>query len=64
MWPRRAWKTLYEPYIRAAAGLGRAPGEADPDRYANRYAHCDVLVVGGGPAGVAAALAAAPPAPA
>jgi sarcosine oxidase, subunit alpha len=59
MWPRRAWKTLYEPYIRAAAGLGRAPSEADPDRYANRYAHCDVLVVGGGPAGVAAAIAAA-----
>jgi sarcosine oxidase subunit alpha len=59
MWPRRAWKALYEPYIRAAAGLGRAPSEADPDRYANRYAHCDVLVVGSGPSGVAAALAAA-----
>jgi sarcosine oxidase subunit alpha len=59
MWPRRAWKTLYEPYIRAAAGLGRAPTEADPDRYAHRYAHCDVLVVGGGPAGLSAALAAA-----
>jgi sarcosine oxidase subunit alpha len=59
MWPRRAWKALYEPYIRAAAGLGRAPGRADPDRYANRYAHCDVLVVGGGPSGIAAALAAA-----
>jgi len=59
MWPRRAWKALYEPYIRAAAGLGRAPGRADPDRYANRYAHCDVLVVGGGPSGLAAALAAA-----
>ena len=59
MWPRRGWKALYEPYIRAAAGLGRAPTEADPDRYANRYAHCDVLVVGGGPAGLAAALAAA-----
>jgi sarcosine oxidase subunit alpha len=59
MWPRRAWKTLYEPYIRAAAGLGRAPDRADPDRYANRYAHCDVLVVGAGPSGLAAALAAA-----
>jgi sarcosine oxidase subunit alpha len=59
MWPRRAWKALYEPYIRAAAGLGRAPTHADPDRYANRYAHCDVLVVGGGPSGVAAAHAAA-----
>ena len=31
----------------------------DPDRYAQRYAHCDVLVVGAGPAGLAAALAAA-----
>jgi len=59
MWPRRAWKTLYEPTIRAAAGLGRAPTHADPDHYANRYAHCDVLVVGGGPSGVAAAEAAA-----
>jgi sarcosine oxidase subunit alpha len=59
MWPRAAWKALYEPVIRRAAGLGRAPTHADPDRYAQRYAHCDVLVVGAGPAGMAAALAAA-----
>jgi sarcosine oxidase, subunit alpha len=59
MWPRSAWRALYEPRIRAAAGLGHAPALPDPDRYANRYAHCDVLVVGGGPAGVAAANAAA-----
>ena len=59
MWPRKAWKALYEPVIRRAAGLGRAPVHADPDRYAQRYAHCDVLVVGAGPAGIAAALAAA-----
>jgi sarcosine oxidase subunit alpha len=59
MWPRRAWQLLYEPRIRAAAGLGRAPNEADPDRYAARYAHCDVLIVGAGPAGLAAAAAAA-----
>jgi sarcosine oxidase, subunit alpha len=59
MWPRRAWKALYEPLIRRAAGLGRAPTRADPDRYAHRYAHSDVLVVGAGPAGIAAALAAA-----
>jgi sarcosine oxidase subunit alpha len=59
MWPRAAWKSLYEPRIRAAAGLGTAPQEADPDRYAARYAHCDVLVVGAGPAGVATASAAA-----
>jgi sarcosine oxidase, subunit alpha len=59
MWPRAAWRALYEPYIRAAAGLGRAPANADPDRYTNRFAHCDVLVVGAGPAGLAAAHAAA-----
>jgi sarcosine oxidase, subunit alpha len=59
MWPQKAWKLLYEPVIRRAAGLGRAPVHADPDRYAQRYAHCDLLVVGAGPAGIAAALAAA-----
>ena len=59
MWPRAAWKHLYEPGIRAAAGLGTAPREADPDRYVARYAHCDVLVVGAGAAGLAAALGAA-----
>src|SRR6202041_3934144 len=59
MWPQKAWKLLYEPVIRRAAGLGRAPVHADPDRYAQRYAHCDVLIVGAGPAGIAAALSAA-----
>ncbi len=59
MWPKRAWHALYEPRIRAAAGLGRAPTQADPDRYATRFAHCDVLIVGAGPAGLAAAEAAA-----
>jgi sarcosine oxidase subunit alpha len=58
MWPRPFWRRIYEPAIRAAAGLGRAPGAADPDRYLHQYAHCDVLIVGGGPAGLAAALAA------
>ncbi len=53
-----AWHRVYEPFIRRAAGLGRAPRGPDPDRYANRFAHCDVLVIGGGPAGMAAALAA------
>ena len=59
MWPKAAWKKIYEPKIRAAAGLGVAPDQADPDHYASRFAHCEVLVVGGGAAGLAAALAAA-----
>lgn len=59
MWPRWGWRRLYEPAIRRAAGLGKAPTEPDPDRYANQYAHCDVLVIGGGPAGLSAGAAAA-----
>ncbi|WP_421857182.1 sarcosine oxidase subunit alpha [Oricola sp.] len=59
MWPKAAWKHVYEPFVRYAAGLGVAPDEADPDHYASRFAHCDVLVIGGGAAGLSAALAAA-----
>ncbi|MEJ0011029.1 MAG: sarcosine oxidase subunit alpha family protein [Bauldia sp.] len=59
MAPRAFWKHVYEPVIRAAAGLGKAPKSPDPDRYLHRFAHCDVLIAGGGPAGLAAALAAA-----
>ncbi|MEM9222376.1 MAG: sarcosine oxidase subunit alpha family protein [Pseudomonadota bacterium] len=58
MWPRGFWNIVYEPIIRRAAGLGHAPNRIDPDIYASRYVHCDVLVVGGGPAGIAAATAA------
>lgn len=55
---RGAWM-LYEPFIRRAAGMGRASFEPDRDRYETAHAFCDVLVVGGGPAGLAAALEAA-----
>jgi len=58
MYPQSFWMT-YEKYIRKAAGLGRSPTEVDPDSYDNYNQHCDVLVVGAGPAGLAAALAAA-----
>lgn len=50
---------LYEWFIRKAAGLGDAPTKADPDRYSQRAAFCDVLVVGGGRSGLTAALEAA-----
>ena len=53
------WTKLYEPVIRKAAGLGKAAKTCDPDRYEFQYGHCDVLIAGGGPAGLAAALAAA-----
>jgi sarcosine oxidase subunit alpha len=54
-WPSWRW---YEPWVRRMAGLGVAPSLPDPDIYQERYLSCDVLVVGGGPAGLAAALAA------
>jgi sarcosine oxidase subunit alpha len=59
MHPRFAWKHIFEPFIRQSAGLGKPPKEMDADRYEQAYAFCDVLVVGGGIAGLQAALAAA-----
>ncbi|HXU41123.1 MAG TPA: 2Fe-2S iron-sulfur cluster-binding protein [Burkholderiales bacterium] len=59
MWPRRLWQSLYEPLIRRVAGIGEAPAQPDPDRYDKMHRHCDVLVVGGGRAGRAAASEAA-----
>ena len=58
MWPPSLWEKLYEPLIRRAAGLGRAAAADDPDHYEKAFAFCDVLVIGSGPAGLSAALAA------
>ena len=57
--PKFLWDRLYEPMLRHMAGMGKAPQSSDPDSYERMHMHCDVLVVGGGPAGIAAALAAA-----
>ena len=57
--PRPFWKHVFEPIIRQSAGLGRAPKDRDADRYEQAYAFCDVLVIGGGIAGLQAALTAA-----
>ncbi len=59
MWPRAFWDRLYEPAIRRAAGLGRLSGRHDDAAYEKAWAHCDLLVIGAGPAGLAAALTAA-----
>ncbi len=58
MWPASFWEKIYEPMIRRAAGLGRLSGEVDPDAYDKGFLHCDLLVIGAGPAGLAAALTA------
>ena len=56
MWPASMWMT-YEHVIRNAAGLGRAADDHnDPDRYEKTHAHCDILIAGGGAAGLMAAL--------
>ena len=57
--PRGLWRYLWEPALRHMAGLGRASASRDPSRYDKRHTHCDVLVIGAGPAGLAAARAAA-----
>ncbi|MDK3020526.1 sarcosine oxidase subunit alpha family protein [Pseudodonghicola flavimaris] len=57
--PRAFWKHVYEPVIRQSAGLGQPPKEADADRYEHFYAFADVVVIGGGVAGLMAAKTAA-----
>ena len=58
MWPKAFWEKVYEPAIRASAGLGRLSMEEDPDCYDHGFLHCDLLVIGGGAAGLMAALTA------
>ncbi|NDR55289.1 sarcosine oxidase subunit alpha family protein [Aliiruegeria sabulilitoris] len=58
IWPRPFWKHVYEPFIREAAASGRPPQEPDADKYEHFYAFVDVLIVGGGIAGLQAALTA------
>ena len=47
-----------EDIIRKSAGMGRGSYEPDPDTYEKRHIHCDLLIVGGGAAGLCAALSA------
>ncbi|MEL7459756.1 MAG: 2Fe-2S iron-sulfur cluster-binding protein, partial [Pseudomonadota bacterium] len=56
--PRPLWKHVFEPFIRQSAGLGQAPRHRDADRYEHFNITVDVLVSGGGIAGLSAALAA------
>ncbi len=59
MWPRSFWEKVYEPVIRASAGLGSLSGIADDSSYDHGFLHCDLLIIGAGPAGLMAALTAA-----
>ncbi len=56
MWPKSFWEKLYEPAIRRAAGLGSLTLEPDPDKYDKGFLHCDILIIGAGPAGLRMAI--------
>ena len=58
MWPKHFWKKVYEPAIRRAAGLGALSGQAPVGGYEKAFAFCEILIIGGGPAGIMAALTA------
>ena len=58
MWPAAFWEKVYEPIIRHAAGLGSLSLKDDPDVYDKGFLHCDLLIIGAGPAGLMAALTA------
>jgi sarcosine oxidase subunit alpha len=58
MWPAAFWEKIYEPIIRRAAGLGCLSKQDDPDDYDKGFLHCDLLIIGAGPAGLSAALTA------
>jgi len=55
-WPKAFWEKFYEPVIRKSAGLGSLSGEDDPDLYDKGFLHCDLLIIGAGPAGLWSAL--------
>ncbi len=58
MWPKRFWERVYEPAIRRAAGLGSLSLQPDPAAYDKGFLFADLLIIGAGPTGLAAALAA------
>ena len=58
MWPKTFWEKVYEPIIRKAAGLGSLSLLDDPDVYDKGFLHCNLLIIGAGPAGLMAALTA------
>ena len=49
MWPKAFWEKLYEPMIRASAGLGTLSMKEDLDTYDKGFLHCDLLIIGAGP---------------